>query len=98
MLARIGLPGSGRPGGAERARANEAERREAAERRARRLVLGLAASVLLFVVAGGSGAWLWQTHRLEVAHKQGQTDQQARLTMASARTFLAEGWEKHDGE
>jgi hypothetical protein len=81
---------------AERQRANEAERRTAAERRARRLVLGLAASGLLLVVAGGSGTWLWQTHRLERAHQQAQTDQQTRLTMTSTRTFLAEGWEHND--
>src|SRR5262249_15397695 len=44
---------------AAQARAEEAERRTAAERRARRLTLGLAASLLLLIVVGGSGAWLW---------------------------------------
>src|SRR6266542_3619097 len=49
----------------ERERADEAERREAVEKRARRLTLGLAASVLLLGAAGGSGAWLMQKHRAE---------------------------------
>src|SRR6185369_1123832 len=54
----------------ERARQAELERaaaeaRAAAERRARRLTLGLAASVLLLLVAGGSTVWLVQKQRAE---------------------------------
>src|SRR5262249_26518564 len=77
---------------AERQRADEAEKREATERRARRLVLGLAASVLLLVILGGSGTWLWQTHRVEVTRQRQQTDQEARLAMVSARDLLQKGW------
>src|SRR5262249_35799509 len=44
--------------GAAQARAEEAKATAAAERRARRLAVGLAAAVLLTVLAGGGG-WLW---------------------------------------
>src|SRR5206468_881674 len=68
------------------------------ERRARRLTLGLAASALLFVIAGGSGAWLVRTHQQKVARQREDTDREARLAMASAREFLRKGWEDNDGE
>jgi serine/threonine-protein kinase len=78
------------------ARAVEAERRTAAERRARRLTLGLAATVLLFIVAGGSGAWLVQQQRADAAAKQREADQQAGRALDTARTLLAEGWKDND--
>src|SRR5262249_5190621 len=81
---------------AERQRADEAERRTTAERRARRLTVGLAASALLLVVAGGSGAWLWQTHRTEVAAKQRETDGQVVQALGRARELLEKGWQAND--
>jgi tetratricopeptide (TPR) repeat protein len=48
---------------AAQARAEEAVKKASAERRARRLTLGLAATVLLLVLAGGSAAWWWQQQR-----------------------------------
>jgi tetratricopeptide (TPR) repeat protein len=57
------------------ARAVEAERRAAAERQARRLTLGLAVSVLLMVLAGSGGAWLWQKQQTEQAKRHERIEQ-----------------------
>jgi serine/threonine-protein kinase len=80
------------------ARAEEAEQRTAAERKARRLTLGLAASGLLLVVAGGSGAWLWQTHRAEAAARQRRADDQVGTLLAEARQRLQRGWQDKDND
>jgi eukaryotic-like serine/threonine-protein kinase len=69
---------------AQRARATEAEARAAAERRARRLTLGLAASVLLLAAAGGTGAWLVQRHRAEAVARQAGAEQSANLALGKA--------------
>jgi tetratricopeptide (TPR) repeat protein len=54
------------------ARAVEAEGRAVPERRSRRLTVWLSASVLLLVVAGGSGAWLVQQQRVRQREATGQ--------------------------
>jgi tetratricopeptide (TPR) repeat protein len=69
---------------AQRARAAEAEARAAAERRARRLTLGLAASVLLLAAAGGTGAWLVQRHQVEALARQADAEQSANLALGKA--------------
>ena len=81
---------------AAQARAEEARVTAAAERRARRLTLGLATTALLLVVAGGGGVWLLQQqHAASVARRQG-IDEKTRLTMDRARSLLAAAWEAHD--
>jgi tetratricopeptide (TPR) repeat protein len=75
---------------AERQRA-AAEARAEGERRARRLLLGLAAAVLLLVLLGGGGAWLVQQHRQ-------RTEQEARLTLERGHGLLQAGWEANDLE
>jgi serine/threonine-protein kinase len=83
----------------ERARKAELERaaaeaRAVADRRARKLTLGLATAVLLLVVTGG--AWLVQQQRAEALARQREAGQETRLTLARGRSLLNEGWENND--
>jgi tetratricopeptide (TPR) repeat protein len=80
---------------AERQRA-AAEARAEGERRARRLLLGLAAAVLLLVLLGGGGAGLVEQQRAAaLAHRQ-RTEQETRLIRDRARGLLEAGWEAND--
>ena len=81
---------------AAEARAQEAAARAQAERRARRLLMGLAAAVLLVVLAGGGGAWLLHQQRADALARQTQTDQQARAIVERGRALLEAGWQAHD--
>jgi serine/threonine-protein kinase len=78
------------------ARAGEAEARARAERRARRLTVGLAASVLLLAAGGGVGAWLVQQHRAEVAQRRREADRLTRQAAERGRELLRKGWEGND--
>jgi tetratricopeptide (TPR) repeat protein len=82
---------------AAEARAVEARARVKAERRARRLLLGLVAAVLLSVLVGGSGAWIVQQQwaAAALAH-QVQIDQETVRVLERARGLLDEGWQAHD--
>jgi tetratricopeptide (TPR) repeat protein len=62
----------------ERQARQAAQARAAAERRARRLTLGLAASVLLSVLLGGGG-WLWLAQQ-QVARERAALSQRAKTT------------------
>jgi serine/threonine-protein kinase len=81
---------------AQRARAAEAEARAAAERRAKRMTMGLAASVLLLVVGGGVGAWLVQQQRAEAAARRQRADDLTLQAVERGRVLLRKGWEKYD--
>src|SRR5207248_178935 len=67
-----------------------------AERRARRLTLGLAAAVLLLVGAGGGGAWWLQEQRAAALAKQRETDDRARAILLQTGPLLVEAWRKDD--
>jgi serine/threonine-protein kinase len=77
---------------AAQARAEEATAKAKAERRARRFLMGLAASVLLLVVAGGSAAWVWREQRARKAWSEDET----REVLAGARALMEEGWAGRD--
>jgi serine/threonine-protein kinase len=83
-----------------RARAAEAEARAKAERRARRLTLGLAASVLLLLAGGGTGAWLVQQHReatrREALARRQKADALTLQAVQRGRGLLRNGWEEND--
>src|SRR5262249_39639019 len=74
---------------AERQRADDAERRTVAERRARRLTLGLATAGLQLMLVGGSVAWVSVSRTQEAGRK-------ARDRMEQAQQLLDQGWEKND--
>jgi serine/threonine-protein kinase len=74
---------------AAQVRAEEARVRVQAERRARRLTVGLAATVLLLLGAGGGGSW-WmqqqrQTRAAEEALRQQRTDNEVTVALSDAR-------------
>jgi hypothetical protein len=78
----------------------EALAKVTAERRAKRLTVGLAAAVLLVMAVGAGGGWWLQQQRLarqaEDMARRRDADQRAGYSMEQAREALAEGWEKHD--
>jgi hypothetical protein len=74
------------------AQAQEARAAAAAERRARRRTLGLAAALLLLVLAGLGGLWAWQEQRGRKARHEGE----ARAVLERARTLREEGWKGRD--
>jgi len=89
---RAGVEERARKAGLERAaaeaRMEEAKAKARAERRARRLTVGLAATVLLTLVAGG-GAWLWVAQDRAAQERQALTreadaEQAASLALGKA--------------
>jgi serine/threonine-protein kinase len=81
----------------ERARAEtkaeEAKQTARAERRARRLTLGLAAAAVLLVAGGGIGAWLLQRQHAAALARKAAADEKAKVFLAEARG-LVEQWRK----
>src|SRR5205085_1241422 len=64
-----------------------------AERRARRLTLGLAAVTVLLLTGGGLGAWLLQRQHAAALVRQQVADQKANVFLGEARA-LFEQWRK----
>jgi eukaryotic-like serine/threonine-protein kinase len=69
---------------AEQARANEARAKAAAEQRARRLTVGLAASVLLLAAIGGGSGWFLQNQRAEHRAEKRRLEIEQRLAVEAA--------------
>jgi len=81
---------------AAEARVEEAKATAAAERRARRLTLGLAVSALLILAAGGTVAWVvWQQYAAALA-RQHEAGEKARTAMETIREKVRQGWEAND--
>jgi serine/threonine-protein kinase len=83
---------------AAEARAVETAARAKAERRARRLLLGLAAAVLVATLGGGVAAWQVQQQRAIAQVRRLQTDQEVHGILERGRAALADGWQRHDLE
>jgi tetratricopeptide (TPR) repeat protein len=81
---------------AAQARAEEAKATVVAERRARRLTLGLAAAILLVAVAGGTVAWVVQQQYAAAVARQRAADEKARTAMDQVREKLRVGREAND--
>jgi serine/threonine-protein kinase len=81
-----------RKNAAAEARAVEAAARVKVERRARRLLLGLATAMLVVILGGAVGVWTWQHQRA----RRAQAEEQASGAVLRARGMLEEGWQAHD--
>ncbi len=78
------------------ARAEEAKATAAAERRAKRMTVGLAVAGLLLVATGGCVAWIVQhQHAVALARKQ-EAERRAVDRMDQARVLLDAGWQAND--
>src|SRR5262249_53198502 len=90
-----------RAGVQQRLRQAELERTRAEvqageERKRRRLAVGLAAGLLLRVLAGGGGAWRLQQQRAAARSRQAQADGEALQALGRGRGLLGKGWQAHD--
>jgi tetratricopeptide (TPR) repeat protein len=81
---------------AAQARAEEARATATAERRARRLTLGLAAATLLLVVACGLVAWVFQQQHAAGLARQQEADRKTSDRLAEGRALLQTGWKTND--
>lgn len=81
---------------AAEARVTEARMTAAAERRARRLTLGLAGAVLLLVLGGGAVAWVQQRRHEEQLARRRETADKVHAALERGRELLAQGWRDHD--
>jgi tetratricopeptide (TPR) repeat protein len=77
-------------------RAEQARTTARAERRARRLTVGLTAAVLVLLGAGGSGAWWFQQQRAAALARQQETDTKVRAILERAGPLLEEAWQTGD--
>jgi eukaryotic-like serine/threonine-protein kinase len=64
--------------------------------RRRPAVAVLLSAVVLFVLAGGVGAWQFYQQRAAAQARQAQTDGQVRGILERARGLLEDGWRAHD--
>jgi tetratricopeptide (TPR) repeat protein len=78
------------------ARAEAATAKAKAERRARRVTMGLAGALLLLVLGGGVGIWLAQQQRAEAAERRREADRLTRQAAERGRELLQKGWQKND--